>query len=245
LNWLSNSLPHAGFRRDEICRVRQSKHGELKKSRCFAVVSRQDLGRGRPPPRRAAQALYFCNLLRLSVVFITKVSLSVSENLNDPAACAQNLRRAVSQLARKLRPNLRHEGIGAATLSVIGQIHRAGRLTPSELAHREGVKIQSLTRLLNELESLDWVRREPDPRDRRRSWLSLTRSGHRTLVMAATEHDRRLAELIATFLDAEERKLIIRACLLLERLDKELGHATNDYQEPSPRARPTRRRATQ
>jgi DNA-binding MarR family transcriptional regulator len=143
----------------------------------------------------------------------------------------------VYQLARKLRPTLRHEGIGAATLSVIGQIHRAGRLTPSELADREGVKIQSLTRLLNELESLDWIQRERDPRDRRRSWLSLTRTGHRTLVMAATEHDPRLAELIAALLDGEERELLMRACVLLERLDKALAHATSDFQEPSLRVR--------
>ncbi len=168
----------------------------------------------------------FCNLLRLSVVLITKVSLSISAKSNDPTACAQNLRRAVCQLARKLRPNLKYEGIGAATLSVIGQIYRAGNLTPSELAHREGVKIQSLTRLLKELELLGWIRREPDPRDRRRSWLSLTGSGRRTLVLAANEHDPRLAKLIAALLDAEERELLMRACLLLERLDKALGHAT-------------------
>ena len=151
--------------------------------------------------------------------------------MNDPAVCAQNLRGAVSRLARKLRPSLRQEGIGAATLSGIDQIYRAGRLTSSELAHREGIKIQSLTRLLNELEILDWIRREPDARDRRRSWLSLTRSGQRTLAMAATEHDPRLADLIANLLDAEERDLLMRACSLLERLDKALGHAKSDCQE--------------
>jgi DNA-binding MarR family transcriptional regulator len=165
------------------------------------------------------------------------MNLSNSANSNDPTVCAQNLRRAVSRLARKLRPILRHEGIGAATLSIISQIYRAGRLTPSDLARREGVKIQSLTRLLNELELLDWIRREPDPRDRRRSWLSLTRSGQRASVAAASEHDVRLAKLIASLLDAEERELLMRACALLERLDKALGHATRRYQEPSQRVR--------
>ena len=33
----------SGLRRGEIYRVRQPKHGNPKKSRCFAVVSRQDL----------------------------------------------------------------------------------------------------------------------------------------------------------------------------------------------------------
>jgi DNA-binding MarR family transcriptional regulator len=185
----------------------------------------------------SAEHHIFCNLLRLSVVLIIKVILSNSENTSNPALCAHNLRRAVSQLARKLRPNLRHEGIGAATLSVIRQIYRAGRMTPSELAHREGVKIQSLTRVLKELELLDWIRREPDARDRRRSLLSLTRSGQRTLVLAATEHDPRLAKLIATLLDTEERELLMRACSLLERLDNALGHATSGYEEPPQRVR--------
>jgi mRNA interferase MazF len=33
----------SGLRRGEIYRVRQAQHGDPKKSRCFAVVSRQDL----------------------------------------------------------------------------------------------------------------------------------------------------------------------------------------------------------
>ena len=33
----------SGLRRGEIYRVRQPRHGDPKKSRCFAVVSRQDL----------------------------------------------------------------------------------------------------------------------------------------------------------------------------------------------------------
>ena len=33
----------SGLRRGEIYRVRQRQHGDPKKSRCFAVVSRQDL----------------------------------------------------------------------------------------------------------------------------------------------------------------------------------------------------------
>ena len=49
--------------------------------------------------------------------------------------------------------------------------------------------------------------------------------------MAATEHDPRLAELIATLFNAEERALLTRACSLLERLDNALGHAKGDSRE--------------
>jgi mRNA interferase MazF len=36
-------LPTAALRRGEIYRVRQPQHGDPKKSRCFAIVSRQEL----------------------------------------------------------------------------------------------------------------------------------------------------------------------------------------------------------
>ena len=71
--------------------------------------------------------------------------------------CAAHIRRTVSQLGRKLRPSLERDGITSAKLSVIGQIYRSGRLTPTELAMREGVRLQTLTRLLAELSAEGWI----------------------------------------------------------------------------------------
>jgi mRNA-degrading endonuclease toxin of MazEF toxin-antitoxin module len=36
-------LPATGLKRGEIYRIRQPQHGDPKKSRCFAIVSRQEL----------------------------------------------------------------------------------------------------------------------------------------------------------------------------------------------------------
>jgi DNA-binding MarR family transcriptional regulator len=55
---------------------------------------------------------------------------------------------------------LRRDGISVAKLSVIAHIKRVGSVTPSALAAHEGVKIQSLTRLLAELEADGWLMRE-------------------------------------------------------------------------------------
>jgi DNA-binding MarR family transcriptional regulator len=139
--------------------------------------------------------------------------------------CATRIRRSVSQLCRKLRPSLQRDGVSMAKLSVIGQINRAGRLSPTELAAREGVRLQTLTRMLAELESEAWLQRTPDDEDRRQSWLSLTPVGKRRLADAAQASDAALARIIEASLSAEERRILFRACELLDALDEALGRA--------------------
>jgi DNA-binding MarR family transcriptional regulator len=129
----------------------------------------------------------------------------------------------VSSLARKLRPSLRGDGISVAKLSVIGQLHRAGSLTPTALAALEGVKLQTLTRLLSELEVGGWLRRMPDAADGRSSRLSLTPSGSKRLFEAVRDKHDRLARLIDLHLTLAERSQLLAACALLERLEEALG----------------------
>ena len=65
--------------------------------------------------------------------------------------CAVRLRTATMQLARQLRSTMQRDGLSQAMLSAMGQLYRGGAMTPTELARLEGVKLQSLTRLLAEL----------------------------------------------------------------------------------------------
>jgi DNA-binding MarR family transcriptional regulator len=140
-----------------------------------------------------------------------------------PALCAKAVRRTVSSLARKLRPRLRSDGISVAKLSVIGQVHRAGALTPTELAALEGVKLQTLTRLLSELETDGWLLRTRDETDGRRSLLSLTPSGAKRLFASVRDRSERLARLIESILSVAERSQLLLGCALLERLDGALA----------------------
>lgn len=144
------------------------------------------------------------------------------------ALCAKTVRRTVSQLARKLRPAMSSDGISVAKLSVIGWIYRAGALTPTELAAREGVKLQTLTRLLSELERGGWLRRTRDQSDGRRSQLSLTTRGRERLFAAVRDKHDRLARLIETHLNVAERSQLLSACALLERLDSNWGSDARD-----------------
>lgn len=156
----------------------------------------------------------------------------MSKNPHDAQVCATHLRRAVTLLSRPLRPKLQHEGIGAAKLSVIGQLRLAGPMTPTELAAREGVKIQSLTRMLAELEAENWVKREPHATDGRQSVLTLTKSGLGLLGSAAKRVETSLAQVIASELTAAECAQLQSACQLLERIAQAMstGVAAQDAQ---------------
>jgi DNA-binding MarR family transcriptional regulator len=136
----------------------------------------------------------------------------------DAFQCAVRLRRAVLVLARRLRPALQRDGISAAKLSVIGQLYRDGPMSPTELAAREGVKLPSLTRLVAELEGDGWLAREAHASDGRRSLLALTALGKKRLVAGAQAADAPLAGVIAATVNADDRRALLQACALLERI---------------------------
>ncbi len=141
----------------------------------------------------------------------------------DAAQCAARLRVAVSFLGRRLRPNGHRTGLSAAKLSVLGQLYRFGPGTPSEVAAREGVKLQTLTRLLAELEAEGWLLREPHATDGRQSVLSLTRPGLKRLADEVHEREAALASVIDAALSADERAQLLAACALLDRLCESYG----------------------
>lgn len=152
-----------------------------------------------------------------------------SSSLSD--RCAAELRRTVSQLSRRLRPSLQRDGISLAKLSVIGQVHRAGRISPTELAAHEGVKLQTLTRLLAELEADGWLLRTRHETDGRQSLLSLTPQGKKRLAEAARASDASLSGVIGDVLGADDQILLLQACKLLDRLDAALGGKAGRQQE--------------
>lgn len=138
----------------------------------------------------------------------------------DPAvlALATALRRAVSHLNRRLRPSMKLEGIALAKLSVLGHLTRRSSLTPTELAALDGVKVQTLTRLLAELEAEGLVCRRRHPDDARQTQLSLSQRGQRLLVQGGEAADAHTASHMAAEFTAQELALLRDACELLNRL---------------------------
>ncbi|MGJ7528895.1 MarR family winged helix-turn-helix transcriptional regulator [Variovorax sp. GB1P17] len=142
----------------------------------------------------------------------------------NPAQCASRLRNSVAQLARQLRSgSATPDGPSIAKLSVLGQLHRHGPCSPTTLAAHERVKLQSLTRLLAELEAEGWIGRAPHPTDGRQWMLSLTADGTRRLKALMRSREAALADAISTTLDADQRALLLQACEMLDGLTAALG----------------------
>ncbi|WP_305788229.1 MarR family winged helix-turn-helix transcriptional regulator [Symbioplanes lichenis] len=129
---------------------------------------------------------------------------------------AEQLRLAVGRFVRTTRAQA--DTLPPARAEPLGVLHRDGPLTIAALAARRGVKHQSMSRTVGDLEALGLVRREPDPGDGRAYLITLTAAG-----VAALDADRRarrewLAHAIATRLSPAERELLNAVPALLDRL---------------------------
>ena len=143
------------------------------------------------------------------------------------SASAVRLRTAMSNLQRRLRPTGRDGGPSIAKLSALGQLHRAGALPAAELARREGVKPQTLTRLLAELEAEGWLARTPHPVDGRQALLKLTRNGSALLGREMRRREAALTAAIAAELSEPEQALLRDACALIDRLADAMTSTTS------------------
>ncbi|NDY58743.1 MarR family transcriptional regulator [Desulfovibrio sulfodismutans] len=102
----------------------------------------------------------------------------------------------------KIDEQFRPMGLSSASWSVIFTLATAERpLSQREIADRIFVESPTVVRLLDRLEKLGWVRREPSPQDRRRNLVRLTAKileHHDTMhAMAERVHREALAGIPA------------------------------------------------
>lgn len=141
--------------------------------------------------------------------------MSAASAKTDPALVASELRAVLGQLLRRLRAENR---FGLSHGAVLSRLDRDGAQSVSDLAHAERVRPQSMAQTVGELEAEGMVERHPDPHDRRRALVELTKGGRVTLA-----HDRRrregwLAQAIANGLSASEQMVLRDAVYLLRRI---------------------------
>jgi len=144
---------------------------------------------------------------------------------HDAAHVAVRLRASVSHLGRQLRAGMPPQALGTAALGALSHLYRRGPLTPTQLAQHEGVKLQTLTRLLAELEAAGHIRRRPHELDGRQSLLALTPRGARLLTGEAKRREASLASVLADRLAPDERAALLRACDLIDRVADKIAEA--------------------
>jgi DNA-binding MarR family transcriptional regulator len=133
-------------------------------------------------------------------------------------AAATDVRRGVVGLGRRLRLGRSAASLTTLELSVLGDVHRRGPLSPGDLAAIERVQPQSLTRTLTSLEAHGLTVREPDPADGRRSLLAITKAGLTALRAEMDQRDNWLAAAMSAELTDAEIGLLRLAGELMERL---------------------------
>jgi len=128
------------------------------------------------------------------------------------------LRGAVLRLGRRLRyQTLGDADLSATELAVLGRIGRCGPMAPSALARAEHVKPPSMTKVIESLEELGLVRRDPHPTDRRQCLISRTEEGESFARLTRQRRTAWLAERMDE-LTEPERQALLAAAPALERL---------------------------
>ncbi|MDP3492701.1 MAG: MarR family transcriptional regulator [Hyphomonadaceae bacterium] len=118
------------------------------------------------------------------------------QDLNEGAALIRAAARKIGQLAEAAGAAA---NISAPEMDILQEIHDLGPMDVGDLRSRLAAPKQSLARNLNQLEERAFVKRETDPRDRRRRLVTLTPEGA-AFTRDATE--RRRAALRQAFLTA-------------------------------------------
>ena len=132
------------------------------------------------------------------------------------ADLAPRLRFAVMRLSRRLRQHAPGD-ITSSQLSALATIAAEDRITLSRLAEAEGVQPPSITRVVDVLVGRGLATRTPSDEDRRVAWVEPTAEGRAVIDAVRRERDAYLARRLRT-LSAEDRAVLARAALLLERL---------------------------
>lgn len=128
------------------------------------------------------------------------------------------MRSALAKLNRRLRAHDDSDGVGSTGLSLLGRLLREGPSTATELAARERLQPQSLTRTLQVLEKRHLIVRRADDTDRRRTMITIAEPGIAILRRAARSRESWLETAIESTLSTTERDLLRIAMTLVERL---------------------------
>ena len=92
----------------------------------------------------------------------------------------------------------------------------AGEVTPAHLADKLSISRASISSLLDTLEAKDWVKRQPDPDDRRSCVILLTAAGKAKLDSILPGHYQRIAQMMADISESD-RETFVEICKRLNQ----------------------------
>jgi DNA-binding MarR family transcriptional regulator len=131
---------------------------------------------------------------------------------------AGDLSASLGLLVRRLRQVHVDGDLTLSQASVLVRLERDGASTPGALATMEQITPQSMGAILAALQESGLVSRSGDPSDGRRVLVSITGAGREGLQGVRDEKARRLARAMTEGFNPAERRQLIEAIPLLQRL---------------------------
>jgi DNA-binding MarR family transcriptional regulator len=136
----------------------------------------------------------------------------------DAEGIADELQFVVGALVRQMRSVSPAHDISLSQVSVLKRLDREGPRTIADLARLDKITHQSVTTTVDALAGRGFVRRVPDPGDRRRKLVTITGDGQKLLTERREAGAENLAAAIAFRLTGTERAHLARAIPLMRRL---------------------------
>ncbi|MCV7402402.1 MarR family transcriptional regulator [Mycobacterium fragae] len=133
-------------------------------------------------------------------------------------AAARDLRVMFSRLRRRLKDVTTGSDLTPSQTAVLTRLWKEGDSSASALAAAERVRPQSMATILAGLDQHGLIRRTPDPDDGRRQVISLTAAGRRRAESDRQVREEWLARAIQDRYSERERRVILDALALLQRL---------------------------
>ena len=135
-----------------------------------------------------------------------------------PATPATELRRSITRMGRLLGASMPKGELSPAKLSALGILRRDGPMTASALASRLGIRPQSLTRILADVESAELLIRTRDPRDSREHILAVTPRAVSLMRDEGERRDKMMRQTMQRVLTPVEIELLLLSAKLLNKL---------------------------
>jgi DNA-binding MarR family transcriptional regulator len=131
---------------------------------------------------------------------------------------ARDLRVVFSRLRRRLKDFATGSDLTPSQTSVLIRLWKEGASSTSELAGAERVRPQSMATIVAALEGHGLIRRAPDPDDGRRQVITLTKDGRKRAESDRQAREEWLARALQDQFSERERRVIVEALSLLQRL---------------------------
>lgn len=137
------------------------------------------------------------------------------------ATAARDIRVVFSRLRRQLTDVQVRNDLTPSQTSVLTRLWKDGASSASALAGAERVRPQSMATILTALDQRGFIERKADPEDGRRQVVSLTKAGRQRAESDRQVREEWLARALQDRYSEPERRTIIAALTLLERLTEQ------------------------